>query len=292
MFAKTAAHRPLTGLLCALLALLASACGGPAERLSQARDLALSGHASAAFLEAKAILFGLGTQRGETVDAVRRGALKLAGDLCALHLDDPRCAARQYRELVQLFPTAAEAFEARARLGDLDLRTGDVKGALEAWRDQVAAAPDRSGADVAQLKIARALLDQGELSEARSAAAELLARWPRSALAPESALLSASSYHLEMLHKEAIRAYRNVADQFRGTAQASEALFEMGNCLVEQGEDDKAVPAFTAALARHKDPELVQFALERAQRRLALGRSVDPKNRAAVFDRVAQHAAH
>jgi TolA-binding protein len=277
-------------LCAAIAASLCAACGGPAERLTQARDLALSGHARAAFLEAKAILFGLGKERGEKTDAVRRGALKLAGDLCALHLDDPGCAARQYRELVQQFPTSEEAFEARARLGDLDLRTGDVKGALEAWRDQVAAAPDRPGADGAQLKIARALVDQADFAEARRAVTELEARWPRSPLLPEAALLAASSFHLENRHTDAVRAYKLAAARISGTPQASDALFEMGNCLVELGADDKAVAAFTAALARHKEPELVQFALERAQRRLNMGRTVDPRDHAAVFDRVAQRA--
>ena len=259
-------------------------CGGPARRLEQARDLALSGHARAAFVEAKAILFSLPKERGGS-DALRRGALKLAGDLCALHLDDPRCAAREYRELVKRFPDSPESFEARARLGDLDLRLGNTKAAIEAFRDQVAAAPGRAGADAAQLKIARALLDLGEHAEARAAVAELLARWPKSPLRPAAALLSASSFHLDSHHADAIKAYKAVSERFAGTPQSAEALFEAGNCLVEQGDDEKAVPAFTAALAQHREPEVVQFALDRAQRRLQLARSVDPKNHAAVFDR-------
>src|SRR5207237_4946279 len=135
------------------------ACGGPASRLEQARDLALSGHHHAALLEARAILLALGDERTERADLVRRGARKLAGDLCAVYLDDPRCAAHEYRELVKRYPTVPEAFEARARLGDLDMRIGDVRGAIEAWRDQVATAPDRPGADTAQMKIARGLLE-------------------------------------------------------------------------------------------------------------------------------------
>src|SRR5262249_38515354 len=82
------------------IVLLAAGCGGPARRLEQARDLALSGHARAALLEARAVLFSLAEKDPKT-DEVRRGALKLAGDLCALHLDDARCAAREYRELVK-----------------------------------------------------------------------------------------------------------------------------------------------------------------------------------------------
>jgi TolA-binding protein len=279
---------PFFSALAALaMTALAAACGGPADRLSQARDLAISGHSRAAFLEAKAVLFSLGKRDAKT-DDVRRSALKLAGDLCALHLDDPRCAAHQYRELVQQFPTAEEAFEARARLGDLDARIGDMKGALAAWRDQVAAAPDRPGADGAQLKIARALLEQGEFAEGRHAVSELEQRWPHSPLIPDSALLAASSFHLDMRHADAVKAYRAVADKYRGTRAGAEALFEMGNCLVEQGDDAHAAQAFTAALAGHAEPEVVQFALERAQRRLAMGRTVDPRDHAAVFDRVAQ----
>ncbi len=269
----------------ALSAAASCACGGQAARLDQARDLALSGHPQAALLQSRAVLFALGDERGELIDPVRRGALKLAGDLCALRLDDPRCAAHEYRELVKRYPTAPEAFEARERLGDLDLRLGELRGALEAWRDQVAAAPDRPGADAAQLKIARALLDHGELAQARAAAAELQSRWPASQLAPAAALLAASTYHLSGRHEQAIVAYSKVAERYRGTRQEAEALLEQGNCLAELGDDARAVQSFTQALPRHESPEAVQYALERAQRRLARGRAVDPRNLSAVFDR-------
>jgi tetratricopeptide (TPR) repeat protein len=194
-------------LLSAALCFGASACGGPSQRLDQARDLALSGHYRPALLEARALLFSLGSERSDKVDAVRRDALKLAGDLCALHLDDPRCAAHEYRELIKRFPTSHEAFEARERLGDLDLRNGDARAAIEAWRDQVAAAPDRPGADLAQLKITRAFVDLGSLNEARLAASELQSRWPGSKYAASAALLAASTFHLEGRHAEAARTY-------------------------------------------------------------------------------------
>src|SRR5205823_4575150 len=146
------------------------------------------------------------------------------------------------------------------------------------------AAPDQPGADAAQLKIARALLDRGEWFAARGAAAELQSRWPRSPLAPAAALLAASTFNLSGRHAEAIAAYRKVAQQYSGTRQEAEARFETGNCLVELGDDAHAVQEFTQALGKHDSPEVVQFAMERAQRRLAMGKTVDPKNVAAVFD--------
>jgi tetratricopeptide (TPR) repeat protein len=271
-----------------LVALLVCACSGnPATSLEQARDLALSGHYRTALLEARALLLRLGEERSPAADAVRRGTLKLAGDLCALHLDDPRCAAQEYRQLVKRYPTAPEALDARERLGDLYLRMGDVRGALEAWRDQVAAAPDHDGADAAQLKIARALADRGDYFEARAAVAELQSRWPGSSLAPAAALLAASTFHLSGRHADAIAAYRKVAGQYRGTRQEADAHFEAGNCLVELGDDPHAVQEFTQALPAHDSPDVVQFALERAQRRLAMVRPTDPHNLAAVFDRFA-----
>jgi tetratricopeptide (TPR) repeat protein len=267
-------------------ALLLCGCGkSAAAKLEQARDLALAGHHNAALIEARAVLFQLGDDRGDGADDVRRGALKLSGDLCALHLDKPRCAAQEYRQLVKRYPTAPESFEARERLGDLDLRLGDVRGALEAWRDQVAAAPDRPGADVAQLKIARAQTDRGDYQEARAASAELQKRWPESKLASAAALLSASTYHLSGRHADAVEAYRGVTQQYAGSKQAAEARFEMGNCLVEMGDDAHAVQAFTQALPTHDSPDVVQFALERAQRRLDMAKAVDPRNLSAVFDR-------
>jgi tetratricopeptide (TPR) repeat protein len=266
--------------------LLLCACGrSPAAKLEQARDLALAGHHNAALIEARAVLFQLGEDRGDGADDVRRGALKLAGDLCALHLDKPRCAAQEYRELVKRYPTAPESFEARERLGDLDLRLGDLRGAVEAWRDQVAAAPDRPGADAAQLKIARAQSDRADYPEARAAAAELQKRWPDSKLAPAAALLAASTFHLSGRHADAVAAYRGVMEQYPGTREEAEARFEMGNCLVEMGDDAHAVQAFTQALRTHDSPDVVQFALERAQRRLDMAKPVDSRNLSAVFDR-------
>ena len=264
---------------------LACACGSASARLEQARDLALSGHHQTALLEARAILLQVRDQQGERTDQVRRGALKLAGDLCAVYLDDPRCAAHEYRELVKRYPTAPEAFEARERLGDLDVRIGDLRGAIEAWRDQVATAPDRTGADAAQLKIARALLEMGQFHDARAAAAEVQSRWPQSPLAAAAALLSASTYHLSGRHADAIAAYDQVERKYHGMKQGAEALFEKGNCLAEMGDDDAAVKAFTDALPRHDSPEAVQFALDRAEKRLQRGAAVNPHNMAAVWDR-------
>jgi len=271
---------------------LAAACG-PQAQLERARDLALEGHHRTALLEARAALLAVRGQAGEEADAVRRGALKLAGDLCAVYLGDARCAAHEYRELVQHYPTSAEAFEARERLGDLDLRAGDVRGAIDAWRDQVATAPDRKGADQAELKVARALLDQGDFDGARAAAIELQSRWPGSALAPAAALLAASTFNLGGQHARAIAAYDEVERKFHGTAQGAEALFEKGNCLAEMGDDERAVRAYTDALVRHDSPEAVAFALQRAQRRLDRGKAVNPHNWAAVWDRgLARHTPH
>jgi tetratricopeptide (TPR) repeat protein len=271
---------------------LAAACGRPDLRLERARDLALEGNHKTALAEAHAVLLALRDTGGTKADSVRRGALKLAGDLCAVYLEDPRCAAHEYRELVKLYPTAPEAFEARDRLGDLDLRGGDVRGAIAAWRDQVAASPDRPGSDLAQLKVARALLDQGQFPAARAAAAELQSRWPKSDAAPAAALLAASTYHLVGRHAEAVAAYDDVARRYHGTRQGAEALFEKGNCLAEVGDDERAVAAYTDALARHESPEAVEYALQHAERRLERGRAVNPRNLAAVWDRGLAHAGH
>jgi TolA-binding protein len=272
-------------ILLVTTALVFAGCGRPQARLQHARDLALAGHYKTALLEARAILLTLRDEQGDKVDSVRRGTLKLAGDLCAVYLDDPGCAAAEYRELVKRYPTAPEAFEARERLGDLDVRIGDVKGAVEAWRDQVATAPNRPGADMAQLKIARALLDQGQFHDARTAASELQRRWPKSPLAAAAGLLSGASYHLSGRHADAIAAYDAVERKYHGTQKAAEALFEKGNCLAELGNDDAAVKAYTSALARHDSPDAVQFALERAERRLQRSSPVNPHNQAAVWDR-------
>ena len=156
---------------------------------------------------------------------------------------------------------------------------------LEQARDLALAGHHRTA-----LLEARALADRGEYFAARGAASELQSRWPHSPLAPAAALLSASTFHLSGRHAEAIAAYRKVAQQFAGTRQEAEARFETGNCLVELGDDAHAVQEFTQALGKHDSPEVVQFAMERAQRRLTMGKAVDPKNVAAVFDHFARNS--
>ena len=56
-------------------------------------------------------------------------------------------------------------------------------------------------------KIARALLEAGQFHDARTAAAELQSRWPKSPRAAAAALLSASTYHVSGRHQDAIAAY-------------------------------------------------------------------------------------
>src|SRR5437016_12575181 len=138
---------PLRSIAPAIVAaLLLCGCGkSAAAKLEQARDLALAGHHNAALIEARAVLFQLGDDRTDGADDVRRGAFKLAGDLCALHLDKPLCAAQEYRQLVKRYPIAPESFEARERLGVLDLRLGVILAALRVWRNTFIAVPDPHG---------------------------------------------------------------------------------------------------------------------------------------------------
>ena len=50
--------------------------------------------------------------------------------------------------------------------------------------------------------------------------------------------------------------------------------------------------SYTDALVRHDSPEAVQFALQRAERRLQRGKAVNPRNLAAVWDRGLARANH
>jgi TolA-binding protein len=135
------------------------------------------------------------------------------------------------------------------------------------------------------------LLEQGQFHDARAAAEDLQRRWRKSPLAPAAALLAASTYHLAGRHSDAVAAYDAVERKYHGTKQGAEALFEKGNCLAELGNDEAAVKAYTDALPRHDSPEAVQFAMERAERRIQRGSAVSPRNWAAIWDRGVAHAA-
>ena len=82
---------------------------------------------------------------------------------------------------------------------------------------------------------------------------------------------------------------RALAEQFmKPTGQQREvavASIDIEPYLAQVKPDEAAVKAYTAALARHDSPDAVQFALERAERRLQRSSPVNPHNMAAVWDR-------
>jgi tetratricopeptide (TPR) repeat protein len=270
-----------------IAALFATAClSDVSGRLDRARDLARAGRARDALIQARAALAALHDEAGSTADTLRVRALALAGEISHLYLGNLVEAVDFYKELAETYPASAEAFTARARLGDIYRdRLNDPAAALSQYQAIVRDFPDHPEADQYALRAARVrLYDLKEPAEARAAVDEMTQRWPGSERRAAAAFLRASSYQVEGNRTRALQAFLEVADEFKGTAVAARAWHEAGGLLAESGEYRKAIDAYLSALENHPEPQAVQYSLERVRKRMEMKRPADPSDRAAVFD--------
>lgn len=270
-------------LAIAVVAVLA-ACGKPSRQLDRARDLALKGHARAALMAVKGALFALSEDASPQAQDDRLRALKLAGDLLALDLEQPAEAALYYRRVAVEYAGTEDAWAARLRLAELykDKLKDPVTAATE-YLGLVAAYPSHPGVDDVQLRAARAFLDAGNYRQAEAEARALPTRFPSSPLAPGAQVVVGHALHLDGRPADAALALREVATRWPSSPEAPLALAEAGDCLASAGNFRLAVQSYIEALAAHPDPRSVQDQLARVRRRMAQAKPVG-YDHAAVFD--------
>jgi TolA-binding protein len=273
----------LLGGLCLSLA----ACDKTQKLMERAREEAFQQAYAAAITDYDQVLLELTHNESAEARELRSQVLRATGDIFYLHLKDYTKAAQRYHELAEQFPEHPETFEARVNLSDI-LRDhfGDRRAALAELAALVQSFPNHLETDRYQY---RAALDYFELRDYHQAETELrlfLNRYSGSSLRGDAQNLLASALALQGRTPEAIQTYLQVAREHPG-ADAAKAYLEIGRLYEESGDMDKAETNLALALANYPDPKVVQIALNRVRRRVALSRPVDIHNHDAIFDHAA-----
>jgi soluble lytic murein transglycosylase len=206
--------------------------------------------------EAAAALLGLGNAR------LARG--------------DRAAAAAAFDRLDREYPVSPQAAEARARLvalagqlpargpseraslllerGNALLAAGRTADAIAALRAVPLASLDRAQADLARVRLGRALLAKGRVREGRALLLQVRADSPHVAEAA-----------FQLAHDEARRSlrpspYEAVADRFPGTQWGEEALLSLASYYQKDALDDAALPWWRRLVAEYPQGRYVERA--------------------------------
>jgi tetratricopeptide (TPR) repeat protein len=287
---RSLAALALAGALCA--------CTGPAAKLDQANGLRHAGRPREALALYREVLSDLGDQKLPAEEAeARLRALKYAGDVSYLELGDFQGAVAYYRRLIALSPGTADAWQARAVIGDIYRdRFGDRMGAIAQWAE-IAAGADASAPQY-QLKVAREYLELKNYEQARTEARILRDRWPRSPEADEAQLLTGQAWALERRADEAVRAFQVAVERRPRSELAARALEGQAQIYAQMGPGekcgqgtclDRAIALYAEALPTHPNPEALRMNIEAVRRRQEAARPVKPGDRAAAMDQRSQN---
>jgi tetratricopeptide (TPR) repeat protein len=257
-------------VLAAVLAL--AACGGPARRLEEANAARLRGDARGALARYGAVLADLGDgPLAPDLAELRWKALRFAGDVSYLELGDFTGALSYYRRIISLHPGRREAREARALIGDIYLeRFQDPLGAIAQYAD--IASSDAAEAPRYQLAVARAYLDLGNWSQARTEARILRDRWPHHELADEAQLLTAQAWALEDRRDEALGAFEALLERKPRPDVTARALEGEAHLHALAGRFDRALALYALALPIHPNPDAIRTSIQAVSERRARAR--------------------
>jgi tetratricopeptide (TPR) repeat protein len=274
------------GLALALAGLVAvlPGCSSPESTVEAAARLRQAGQPRAALERLQKLLasMGEGPLPGSQA-AVRLRALRDAGDVAYLELGDYAGAIAYYRRLISLKPGSAEAFEARAIIGDIFRdRFQDRQAAIAQYAD--IAASDAPQAPRFQLRVAREYLELGNAEQARAEARALRERWPASVEADEAQLLTAQAWVLDHHDDEGLRAFQALVDRHPAPELVARAQEGLAGVYAQLGKLDRALELYALALPHHPNPQAILTNIEAVRRRKEAARTVTPGDRNEAFD--------
>jgi tetratricopeptide (TPR) repeat protein len=258
-------------LLLALLALAPPGCReGAEEHMVRARDATFEKRPDEALVEYRKALDALRRDDSAQAGVIRARALKGAADVYWLEQRKVKEAVSVYKELIQQAPESPEANEARIVVADLlRMHYGDLRGSI----DQLTAALTRNppqGAEL-QYQVAKLYFELGNWAQCELEARKTAEHYASSALVDDALFLQAQALAMmEGKRAEASRTFADLMQRFPDSELAPHAAFEMGKLRADAGENEKAIEIWVAALKSHPKPAVVQDAIARARRRLAL----------------------
>jgi soluble lytic murein transglycosylase len=181
-------------------------------------------------------------------------------------------ARRHLKALADVLPPVDAGERARRGLerGSALLAAGRSAEAVEALRAVPLASLEPAEADLARVRLGRALLARGRAREGLA-----LLRQVR----PESAHAAEAAYHLARSRARATgspEAYEPVADRFRDTEWAEEALYALATHYQKDALDAAALPWWRRLVAEHPQGRYVERAAWRAAWADYLARRYEP----------------
>jgi tetratricopeptide (TPR) repeat protein len=259
-------------------------CSSPESTVEAAAQLRQAGQPRAALEKLQKLLASLGEGPLPGPQAsVRLRALRDAGDVAYLELGDYAGAIAYYRRLISLKPGSAEAFEARAIIGDIFRdRFQDRQAAIAQYAD--IAASDAPQAPRFQLRVAREYLELGNAEQARAEARALRERWPASVEADEAQLLTAQAWVLDHHDDEGLRAFQALVDRRPAPELVARAQEGLAGVYAQLGKFDRALELYALALPHHPNPQAILTNIEAVRRRKEAARTVTPGDRNEAFD--------
>lgn len=241
---------------------------GVESRLEEARELVFKQRTDEAIAAYHSVLFSLEGEEGEEAREARIEALSRIGDLTYLEKRDMKGAAEVYRSLIELAPTAEEAYWAREKLAEIAHRHfRDIPEAINQW--QALASSGREGAARFAYLVAKAYFELRDYEQSRKECEALAEAFPEDKAARDALFLFAATHQFEGAYAEAIEAYERVESRWPDSEIATRALFEKGRARFSAGDPDAALADYLQALKSHPDPERVQAEIARARRHVA-----------------------
>ena len=275
-----------------LLLLLAPGCRESADdHLANARDATFEKRPDEALVEYRKAIDALRRDESAHATVLRARALKGAADVYWLEQRKVKEAVSVYKELILQAPESSEALEARVVLADLlRMHYGDLLGAI----DQLTAALSRNPPQGAELQylVAELYFELGNYAQCELEARKTGERYASSPLADDALFLQAQALAmLDGKRAEASRTFLDLQQRFPDSELAPHAAFELGKLRADAGENEKAIEIWVAALKSHPKPAVVQDAIARARRRLALTTAEGVGDRARALARPPPAAA-
>ncbi len=177
-------------------------------------------------------------------------------------LGDRSRAKEQFSSCAKEFEDGDWGYSCLVELGDLARDGADPRASIDAYRRAIELRPMGQWTEHCLMESGRAYGALGEHEQARSDWSELLARFSRSARAPEVELAIARSWDLEGNPKEARRAFRTLYRKNPKHSIAPLAMFGEAEALEQLGELDEALALYERVRAAHPNPRAVDLKIE------------------------------
>ncbi len=193
------------------------------------------------------------------------------GQIYRLYLNDDNEAVKAYETLILMYPYSKEVISARKDMAEIYTRQGIYQKAITEYQWLI-----RNSRSVEREKfhyeIAMCYLKMSDATQARIELQELVKNSPSPELAPKIHYQIANTFYIEGKHKDAIKAYDDVINNYPDDVFAIEARFNKAVCLEETDDLRDALALYRAVADKYTNKDAVKERISGIEARLKQGR--------------------